>query len=314
MCTATRGRHGRRAEVEPVRRRRVHPSRAAGTGELSGARRAPWRRWRRIRTSSSCSVGYRPAAGTGHAHDDGRLPRVGDCTPDLGRRRLRPGSDEARHGDDGDLRAAPRWRSTRARVCTATVDDTDGGLKSSPSGSVDFSRSGAGTGELQQRVLHLGGDAMLDKLVLPGRLPADRGHWARTRSTGAYQGSATAPATSDDDVDLAVTKRDTETTVTCAAAPRWRSTRARSARRRCGRHGRRVEVEPVRVGRLQPFGCGDGELQQRASCTLACPTDADKLVLPGRLPADGGRRGAHDHGGVSGLGLHASDLDRQRHP
>ena len=109
-------------------------------------------------------------------------------------------------------------RSTRGQYRRATVDDVDGGAEgSSPAGSVDFSRSGAGAGNFSFGVVHVGGVGVRTAR-LPARLATGRRRArGRTRSAAAYQGSSTH-AISDDDVDGGGGRklRTTATTVTCS--------------------------------------------------------------------------------------------------
>ena len=84
-------------------------------------------------------------------------------------------------------------------VCTVTVDDTDGGLKSNPAGSGRLQPHGDGTGNFSSAELHPGAGGLgLRQQLLPGRLPARPPAPAPTPSpptTPARRCTLSAPAT-----------------------------------------------------------------------------------------------------------------------
>ncbi len=167
-------------------------------------------------------------------------------------------------------------------LCTARVDDIDAGTKSNPAGT-STSLPAAGTFSSPSCTLApVASDP--DSLELPGRLPADRRRRQHT-VTGAYQGSAPAPASADGfplESPSATRRRWSP-----ASRARSRSTRARSAPRSWTTST--AGKSPTRPARsTSPPGTGTFS---SPSCTLApVASDPDSLELPGRLPADRRRR------------------------
>ena len=97
-------------------------------------------------------------------------------------------------------------------VCTATVDDVDQGQKSNPAGTVDFSSSDAGVFSSPSCTLApVASDPDSSSCQVGYRPTANAGQHT---ITGAYQGS-TLHQTSQGSFNLQVTKRDTDTSVSC---------------------------------------------------------------------------------------------------
>jgi Big-like domain-containing protein len=103
----------------------------------------------------------------------------------------------------------------QASTCTAVVTDTDSGGKSDPTGNVNFTRSGAGTGTFSPSFC----------MLVPDVNPATFTSSCQVTYTptsgsgfhtinGAYQGSAIHQA-SNDDFDIAVNLRSTSTSLSC---------------------------------------------------------------------------------------------------
>ena len=109
----------------------------------------------------------------------------------------------------------------QASTCNVQVDDTAAGTKSNPTGTVNFSRAGAGTGTFSSATCTL----------TPIAADPDSSHCTTsvtyTPTTGAnvhtvnaaYAGASPHAASSDPDgFDLTVNLRSTATTVTCSPA------------------------------------------------------------------------------------------------
>src|SRR6185437_6255958 len=91
-------------------------------------------------------------------------------------------------------------------VCVASVDDTDAGSPSAPAGTVDFSRSGAGTGNFSSASCTLVAVDANTSSCQVGYRPTSGagGHIV----SGAYQGSAVHQTSNDTDT-VTVTERST---------------------------------------------------------------------------------------------------------
>ena len=102
--------------------------------------------------TSSCQVTYTPTGGAGEHTVTGTYDEASSAL-----HASSTGSD--------DITVTQRSTSTvvdcqeprainEGSTCTATVSDTDGGTKSDPAGSVDWSRTGAGTGTFSACLLY----------------------------------------------------------------------------------------------------------------------------------------------------------------
>ena len=100
-------------------------------------------------------------------------------------------------------------------VCTATVEDTDAGTKSDPSGNVNFTRLGAGTGTFSSSFCTLVSDGNAATFTSSCQVTYTPTSGAGIHTiNGAYQGSPTH-AVSNDDFDIAVNLRSTSTSLSC---------------------------------------------------------------------------------------------------
>ena len=162
--------------------------------------------------SSSCQVGYRPTAGAGTHNVTGAYQGS----------TLHESSQDAfplevtKRDTETTVTCAPASVAiNQGTVCTAKVDDVDVGQKSNPTGDVNFSSDGTGTFSSPSCTLApIAADTDSSSCQVGYRPTAGAG---THNVTGAYQGS-TLHESSQDAFPLEVTKRDTETTVTCAPA------------------------------------------------------------------------------------------------
>ncbi len=233
--------------------------------------------------TSSCPVTYTPTAGAGTHTVTGSYDEVSSAvTPRATSRRLRLTVTQR----DPD-RGRPASRAARDRPGLALHrdrEDTDGGQ---PVGSERLGRlHPLGRGHrhlLRSPSCALVPDASEPTLELLGHLHADRGCGTHTVPGRLQRGleRRTRPASSTD--DFTVTKRDTQTTVTCVPG-RSRSTRARSAPR-SSMTSTAGKVQPGRRGRLLLLGTGTFS---SPSCTLApVASDPDSSCQVGYRPTAG---------------------------
>jgi Bacterial Ig-like domain (group 1)/Bacterial Ig-like domain (group 3)/Calx-beta domain len=172
---------------------------SSGSGDFSSASCT-------LNASGSCSVTYTPSAlGTGMHTVTGSY-----------------GGDAVHTGSEGQATVQVGGRSTRTSVsctpsgvavgqpttCTATVTDTAGGTAITPTGSVSWSSSGSGDFSSASCTLNASGSCSVTYT------PTAVGSGSHT-VTGSYGGDANHLASSGSDT-VTVTKRSTNTSVTCA--------------------------------------------------------------------------------------------------
>ena len=177
-------------------------------------------------------------------------------------------------------------------TCTATVTDTDGGSKSDPDGSVDCTRSGAGTGAFSAPSCALVSDGAATFTSSCQVTYTPTGGAGEHTVTGTYnEASSALHASSAGSDDITVTQRTTSTAVDCQE-PR-RDQRALDLHRHRLRHRRGLQVRSGRLGRLDALGCGHGHLLGALLRARVRRRGHLHLQLPGHLHAHRRCRRAH---------------------
>ena len=160
--------------------------------------------------SSSCQVGYRPTADAGTHTITGAYQGTTLHQPSSGTFAV----TVTRRDTDTSVSCTPASVAiNQGTVCVATVDDVDQGQRSSPTGQVDFSSDKPGVFSSPSCTL-AATDSDSSSCQVGYRPTADAGTHT---ITGAYQGT-TLHQPSSGTFAVTVTRRDTDTSVSCTPA------------------------------------------------------------------------------------------------